>query len=193
MCKNMSVAGWIEPLKYMLHWDTVSHVEIRDWMNMSGLSFPQVSMYLSLKSCNGNPDLEFGDDRKCLLSQPPWEMSKLKHRETSLATNCLCLLFSCKSFFFFFCIKYSAFKVIKNFRLHLWPDLAASLIIFFANAALATELQCRRTKFKPWVRKIPWRRKWQPTPVFLPGKSHGQGAWGATVDGIAKGQTWLTN
>ena len=26
----------------------------------------------------------------------------------------------------------------------------------------------------PWVRKIPWRRKWQPTPVFLPGKSHGQ-------------------
>ena len=27
--------------------------------------------------------------------------------------------------------------------------------------------------FNPWVRKIPWRRKWQPTPVFLPGKSHG--------------------
>ena len=37
--------------------------------------------------------------------------------------------------------------------------------------------QCRRCKrggFNPWVRKIPWRRKWQPTPVFLPGKSHGQ-------------------
>ena len=28
--------------------------------------------------------------------------------------------------------------------------------------------------FDPWVRKIPWRRKWQPTPVLLPGKSHGQ-------------------
>ena len=28
--------------------------------------------------------------------------------------------------------------------------------------------------FHPWVRKIPWRRKWQPTPVFLPGKSHRQ-------------------
>ena len=28
--------------------------------------------------------------------------------------------------------------------------------------------------FNPWVRKILWRRKWQPTPVFLPGKSHGQ-------------------
>ena len=34
--------------------------------------------------------------------------------------------------------------------------------------------QCRRFGFSPWVRKIPWRRKWQPTPVFLPGKSHGQ-------------------
>ena len=28
--------------------------------------------------------------------------------------------------------------------------------------------------FDPWVRKIPWRRKWQPTPEFLLGKSHGQ-------------------
>ena len=37
--------------------------------------------------------------------------------------------------------------------------------------------QCRRHKrcgFDAWVRKIPWRRKWQPSPVFLPGKSHGQ-------------------
>ena len=32
----------------------------------------------------------------------------------------------------------------------------------------------RRRGFNPWVRKIPWRRKWQPTPVFLPGESHGQ-------------------
>ena len=32
----------------------------------------------------------------------------------------------------------------------------------------------RRHEFDPWVRKIPWRRKWQPTPVFSPGKFHGQ-------------------
>ena len=37
-----------------------------------------------------------------------------------------------------------------------------------------TACQCRRHKFNPWFRKIPWRRKWQPTPVFLPGKSPGQ-------------------
>ena len=34
--------------------------------------------------------------------------------------------------------------------------------------------QSRRCGFNPWVGKIPWRRKWKPTPVFLPGKSHGQ-------------------
>ena len=34
--------------------------------------------------------------------------------------------------------------------------------------------QCRRRGFDPWVRKIPWRRKRQPTPVFLPEKSHGK-------------------
>ena len=33
---------------------------------------------------------------------------------------------------------------------------------------------CKRPMFDPWVRKIPWRRKWQPTAVFWPGKSHGQ-------------------
>ena len=40
-----------------------------------------------------------------------------------------------------------------------------------------THLQCRRRerpRFERWVGKIPWRRKWQPSPVFLPGKPHGQ-------------------
>ena len=38
-------------------------------------------------------------------------------------------------------------------------------------------LQCRthrRHGFYPWVRKTPWKRAWQPVPVFLPGESHGQ-------------------
>ena len=34
--------------------------------------------------------------------------------------------------------------------------------------------QYRRCKFDLWVWKIPWKKKWQPTPVFLPGESHGQ-------------------
>ena len=39
---------------------------------------------------------------------------------------------------------------------------------------LSVCLQCGRPGFDPWVGKIPWRRKWQSTPVLLPGKSHGQ-------------------
>ena len=45
--------------------------------------------------------------------------------------------------------------------------------------------QCRRQGFDPWSGKITWRRKWQLTPVFLPGKFHGQRSlvsyspWGA--------------
>ena len=60
--------------------------------------------------------------------------------------------------------------------------------------------QCRRTRrcgFDPWVRKIPWKRNWQPTPAFLPGKSHGQrnlagyGAWG--LHGVSRSWTQLSN
>ena len=42
--------------------------------------------------------------------------------------------------------------------------------------------RCRRCGSDPWVGKIPWRRKWQPTPVFSSGKSHGQRA---AVHGVA--------
>ena len=38
----------------------------------------------------------------------------------------------------------------------------------------------KRHRFDPWVGKIPWRRKWQPTPVFLTGKS----PWTEEADGL---------
>ena len=37
-----------------------------------------------------------------------------------------------------------------------------------------TCLQYRRPEFSPWVGKVPRRREWVPTPVFLPGESHGK-------------------
>ena len=40
--------------------------------------------------------------------------------------------------------------------------------------------------FDFWVRKIPWSRKWQPTPVFLSGKSYGQRNLEGLVHGVAK-------
>ena len=56
--------------------------------------------------------------------------------------------------------------------------------------------RCRRRKFDPWVGKIPWRRKWQPTLVFLPGKSHGQRSLtGYSLQGRKELDTtvWLNN
>ena len=58
---------------------------------------------------------------------------------------------------------------------------------------------CRRWEFDPWGRKIPWRRKWQPTPVVLPGESYGQmhsaccQACQATDHGVAKSRTQLND
>ena len=56
-------------------------------------------------------------------------------------------------------------------------------------------LQCgshRRRGLDPWVRKIPWRRRWHPTPVSLPGESHGQRSlvayspWGRTESDVTE-------
>ena len=46
--------------------------------------------------------------------------------------------------------------------------------------------QCRKCWFNPRVEKIPWRRKWQSTPVFLPGESHEQRSLWATAHGVTK-------
>ena len=54
--------------------------------------------------------------------------------------------------------------------------------------------QCRRRKglgLNPWIGKIPWRKKWQPTPVFLPAELHGQRSLAGTVHGVAKSWTQL--
>ena len=65
-----------------------------------------------------------------------------------------------------------------------------SLVI---DVSLNIHLQCRRPRFDPWDRKIPWSRKWQPTPVFLPGKFMDREAWWATVHGVTKSRTWLSD
>ena len=46
----------------------------------------------------------------------------------------------------------------------------------FSGGASGKEpaIQCRRCRFDPWARIIPWRRVWKPTPVFLPEESYGK-------------------
>ena len=58
-------------------------------------------------------------------------------------------------------------------------QLIESLVLHFPGGSSGKESACqrrihKRLRIDPWVRKIPWRREWQPTPVFLPGKSLGQ-------------------
>ena len=53
--------------------------------------------------------------------------------------------------------------------------------------------QCRRCGFDPWVRKIPWRRKWQPTPVFFPGKSQEYRSLAGYISWVTKSQMPLRN
>ena len=72
----------------------------------------------------------------------------------------------------------------EDFRIHL--D-SCTLVLHFWRAFLKKSQNLRycvnkknvmimrkRYRFDPWVGKMPWRRAWQPTPVFLPGESHGQ-------------------
>ena len=61
-------------------------------------------------------------------------------------------------------------KLSGTFTVHLFFTYRASVVAQWWRV----RLQCRKPGFHPWVGKMPWRRKWQPTPVFLPGKSYGQ-------------------
>ena len=50
----------------------------------------------------------------------------------------------------------------------------ASQVALVVKNSPANAGDIKRCRFDPWVGKIPWRRAWLPTPVFLPGASHGQ-------------------
>ena len=49
--------------------------------------------------------------------------------------------------------------------------------------------RCKRCRFYPWVKKILWSRKWQPTPVLLPGNPMDREAWQPTVHGVTESDT----
>jgi len=84
--------------------------------------------------------------------------------------------------------------LLTDFRAQIRSDLNSCLVVpFYLKFDLCLNLesleilmwlsgnssayQCRRRGFDPWVRTIPWRRKWQPTPVSVPGEPMDRGAW----------------
>ena len=58
--------------------------------------------------------------------------------------------------------------------IQLWLLCSPGASWLSGNEFACQSRRCRRCGFYPWVGKILWRRKWQLTPVFLPGQSHGQ-------------------
>ena len=69
-----------------------------------------------------------------------------------------------------------------------WSWMPWPVGIWLSGKELAC--QCKKCGFVPWVGKIPWRREWQSTPVFLPGKPMNRGVWWATVHGVSKSRAW---
>ena len=83
-------------------------------------------------------------------------------------------------------------EIVHSWCCVLFHRTKAPVCICFPGSSASKEstCPCRRHKrhgFKPWVRKISWRRKWQPTPVFSTGKFHEQRCLvGHTVHGVAE-------
>ena len=83
-------------------------------------------------------------------------------------------------------------EIVRSWCCVVFHRMKAPVCICFPGSSAGKEstCQCRRHKrhgFKPWVRKISWRRKWQSTPVSLTGKFHGQRCLaGHTVHGVAE-------
>ena len=113
-------------------------------------------------------------------------------RHKTLGQNCFCNMFYTQM-----CLS----VVLARLALLLWGvgSCWGQWFIFQGRLALwlsgkEPACQSRRCRFNPWVGKIPQRRKSQPTPVFLPGESHGLGGdWWATVCGVANSWTQLSN
>ena len=137
----------------------------------------------------------------CSLNKPD------THLPQALCTRCyLCLEYSTPDIYTDHCLiitsssKYHHLSVMRRFSWLLYLNLESPDIPFcpslrsycgFSGGASGKEptCQCRRHKslgFDPWIEKIPWRREWQPTPVFSPGDFHGQSSlegyspWGCT-------------
>ena len=104
-----------------------------------------------------------------------------KHLDETLFSSCNCPLHdenTCSLFSFFL-------------HLRLFPPYHSILILLLLGRhQICLQLRWQSppamqdNRVRPWVRKIPWRRKWQPTPIFLSGKSHewrrlvGYSPWG---------------
>ena len=106
-----------------------------------------------------------------------WHSRRLKTSILSMSKSNLLSVNFLVSLFFFFSILTTILKYISYEKQIscLWQSVSPHGCSSSGSSVVKNPpAKCKRLGFDPWVRKIPWRRKWQPTPVFLPGKSHRQ-------------------
>ena len=105
-----------------------------------------------------------------------------REKMSIICISFLCFVIIC-IFNFLFCIVFPTFIKVSVSSIclnNIWEvtRIISIILVMILKTSLVAQisvcLHCRRPGFNPWVRKISWRRKWQPTPVSLPGKSHGR-------------------
>ena len=119
-----------------------------------------------------------------------------EYREETICSEVQTILYGLFLTSFFFTIV----NIFHKYSIHVW--FFSILFIFFNWSIIGgflggsggKESTCNAGdsgSIDPWVRKIPWRRKWQPSRVFLPGESHGQRSLaGCSLQGHKE---WLTH
>ena len=92
----------------------------------------------------------------------------------------------------FKCFSYSNIHASLWFRITIpiYINTQVVLVVKKKKKLSCQSWRLKRHRFNPWVGKFPWRRAWQPTPVFLPGESLDT-AWWATVHRVTKHRTPL--
>ena len=121
-----------------------------------------------------------------------WSNSNSHPQDWCQGACCLCFLlrvyglghtFKSSVFWVSFCVWYKRVVQFHSFACGcpIFPALfIEKTVLLHSQVALAVKNppgnagDIKRCGFDPWVGKIPWRRAWQPTPVFLPRESHGQ-------------------
>ena len=117
---------------------------------------------------------ETGRDRKCPPMPPPQRLQRRRGPVDTLILDLSSMLWGNKSL------------VCSDLLQQPWKSNPGGA---GGKESTCQCMRCKRHGLDPWVWKIPWRRKWQPTPASSPGKSHGQRSPVAIVHGIAESDT----
>uniref|UniRef100_A0A4W2H0Y0 Ubiquitin conjugating enzyme E2 E2 n=1 Tax=Bos indicus x Bos taurus TaxID=30522 RepID=A0A4W2H0Y0_BOBOX len=126
-----------------------------------------------------------GDQRESVQQEPEREQVQPKKKEGKISSKTAAKLSTSAK---------RIQKELAEITLDPPPNCRLSWSFPDGTSSKRTHLPSRRRKkvgFDPWVGKIPCSRRWPRTPGFLPGESHGRGAWRSTVSGVTESRTRL--